>query len=69
MVYFVVQMKNTMAHLHVEWNDGRIMMMAMMDAVVVALFFIFFFVHLSFIFGDECGFGEERNPSPTRGEP
>lgn len=25
--------------------------------------------HLSFIFGDECGFGEHRNPSPTRGEP
>lgn len=25
--------------------------------------------NLNFIFGDECGFGEQRNPSPTRGEP
>lgn len=26
-------------------------------------------MNLSFIFGDECGFGEQRNPSPIRGDP
>lgn len=34
--------------------------------ILVRRFWVF---HLSFIFGDECGFGEHRYPSPTRGEP